>query len=179
MLQKNKDANYNSMTSFDEYVDSILSALKDGSRKHIYGVIDYHVPEMAKKDDRVILVDYLKRKDLVTECRDNEWEVKITPFGYDIHNSGGWIKYLEGLEKSKEDAIKRDANRFRVASILSVFALVISCIPIGYDIFSDGKINALRKELDKQSHKTDSLLKVTNSRIDLLKTSQKRDSLPN
>lgn len=172
------------MTSFNNYVDPILSALKDGSRKHIYSVIDYHVPEMNKKAERVILIDYLKDKGLIRECRDNnEWEVKITPFGYQIYASGGWLKYLAAIEeqskasqKERTEAKSIEKKRFGVTSLLTFLGLVF----LAYGVYQTERSYTLDKELQKVLQERDSLSIVTDSLLDLLRTkpAQSPDSLP-
>lgn len=121
---------------FDQYVDKVLKQYLDGKHVFIYAEIEQVVPELEKKNEKEIFIDFLVYAGLFTESIDSisgGTLLKITPKGYGIYLSGGWRKHLETEELKKQleiDLVKSSIRSNRTTVRILVITVIISIVSV-------------------------------------------------
>ena len=163
---------------FQNYVDRILDKYKDGRARHLYGVIRETISELNEKDEQSIFIDYLIEENLLTRAGGdyNEWEYKITPFGYKIITSGGWLKHLNDLDNEHNELIQlreekesTERKRFWLNWIIAAAVVFLGV----FGLYQTDRTSTVDKQLKKKTEERDSISTKVDSLNNIIKSKNK------
>ncbi|MEZ4973097.1 MAG: hypothetical protein R2820_07280 [Cyclobacteriaceae bacterium] len=121
---------------FDQYVDRVLKQYLDGEPVFIYAEIEKVIPELEKKNEKRIFIDFLTHEGLFASSIDSfsgGTLLKITPKGYGIYLSGGWTMHVEHGENKRNleiQLVKSSIRTNRTSVIILVITVLISVMSV-------------------------------------------------